>query len=66
MGITLNTMNSSTGPLLGEYTDNRWIPLTKANSELSCVLWSAPIQTVETTIETPVIWYAMALIMVSM
>ena len=37
-----------TGPLCREFTDHRWIPLTKASdAELWCFLWSAPEQTVE-------------------
>ena len=40
-----------TGPLWGESTGHRWIPLTKASdAELSCFLWSAPEQTLEQTI----------------
>ena len=36
------------GPLCGEFTGHRWIPLTKAsNAELWRFLWSAPEQTVE-------------------
>ena len=32
-----------TGPLCGEFTVHRWIPLTKASdAELWCILWSAP------------------------
>ena len=32
-----------TGPLWGESTSDRWIPLTKArDAELWCFLWSAP------------------------
>ena len=32
-----------TGPLCGEFTGHRWIPLTKASDvELWCFLWSAP------------------------
>ena len=43
---------------------HRWIPVTKASdAELWYFLWSAPQQTVEQTIETPVIWDANALIM---
>ena len=46
----------ATGPLWGESTGNRWIPLTKASDvELWCYLSSTPEQTVEHTIETPVI-----------
>ena len=53
-----------TGPLWG--AGGRWIPLTKANdAELWC-LWSAPEQTIEQTIETPVIRDAIALIMTSL
>ena len=56
-----------TGPLWGEYTGYRWIPLTKASDvELWCFLWSAPEQTVEQTIPMPVIWDAIALIMMSL
>ena len=37
-----------TGPLCGEFTDQRRFPLTKASdAELWCFLWSAPEQTVE-------------------
>ena len=46
-----------TGPLWREFTSDRWIPLTKASdAEPWCFLWSAPEQTVEQTIETPLIW----------
>ena len=32
-----------TGPLWGEFTGHRWIPLTKAiDAELCCFLWSTP------------------------
>ena len=42
-----------TGPLWGEFTGHRWIPLTKASdAELWCFLRSVPEQTVEQTIET--------------
>ena len=52
-----------TGPLWGEFTGHRWIPLTKASdTELSYLFWSAP----EQTIETPVIQDAMGLIMTSL
>ena len=53
-----------TGPLWGESTGHRWIPLTKASgAELWCFLWSVPEQTAKQTIETPVIWDAIAFIM---
>ena len=47
---TRSTMTSSngnifrvTGPLCGEFTGDRWIPLTKASdAELRCFLWSVP------------------------
>ena len=56
-----------TGPLWWESTSGRCIPLTKASdAELWCFLWSAPVQTVEQTIETPVIWDATMLIMTSL
>ena len=49
-GNILKNMKSSncnifrvTGPLWGESTGRRWIPLTKASdAELWCFLWSAP------------------------
>ena len=44
-----------------------WNPLTKASdAELWWFLWSAPEQTIEQTIETPVIRYVIALIMTSL
>ena len=56
-----------TGPLWGEFTGDRSIPLTKASAaELWCFLWSAPEETVEQTIETPVILDAIAPIVVSL
>ena len=55
-----------TGPLCGEFTGHRWISLTTASdAELWCFLWSAPEQTIEQTLETPVIWDVSALIMTS-
>ena len=36
-----------TGPLWGEFTGHRWIPLAKdSDAELWCILWSAPEHTV--------------------
>ena len=56
-----------TGPLCGEFTDHRWIPLTKASdAKLWYFLWSAPEQPVERTIETQLIWDAVVLIMTSL
>ena len=56
-----------TDPLWGETTSHRWIPLTKASdAELWCFLWSMPEQTVEQTIDTPVIWEAIASITTSL
>ena len=56
-----------TGPLWGESTGHRWIPLTRgSDAGLWCFLWSAPEQTAEQTIETLVIWDAIALIMTSL
>ena len=53
--IMVNMMTSSngntfrfTGPLCGEFTGHRWIPLTKASGrELWCFIWTAPEQTAE-------------------
>ena len=56
-----------TGPLCGEFTRHRRFPLTKASdAELWYCLWSAPEQTVGQTIETPVLWDAIVLIMASL
>ena len=42
-------------------------PPTKASdAEFLCFLWTAPEQTVEQTIDTPVIWDAIVLIMTSL
>ena len=52
-----------TGPLWGDSSGHQWIPLTEASdAELCCFLRSAPDQTVEQTIEAPVIWDTTALI----
>ena len=56
-----------TGPSWGETTVYQLIPLTKASdTELWWFLWSAPEQTFEQTIDRPVIWDAIALIMTSL
>ena len=56
-----------TGPLWGETTGHRWIPLIKANdAELWCFFLFASDQTVKQKIETPVIWNDIALIMTSL
>ena len=48
----------------GVFTGHRWSTLTKA-SDLCCFLWFSPEQTVEYTVETPVMWDAIALIITS-
>ena len=54
-------------PYMGEFTGHRWIPLIEASdAELWSFLWSAPEQIVEQTIETPMIWEVIALIMTSL
>ena len=56
-----------TGPLWGEFTGQRWVPLTKANgAELWCFIWSAPKRMVEQTIETLVSLDTTMLIMTSL
>ena len=52
-----------TGPLWGESTGHRRIPLTKAKDEFWCFLWSAPEQTVKQTICTLEILDAIVFIM---
>ena len=72
--VQSTTMTSSnvnifrvTGPSWVESTGHWWISLTKASdAELWCFLWSAPEQTIEKTTETPAIWDAIALIMMSL
>ena len=55
------------GPLCGEFTGHRWIPLTKARDvELWCVFCSAPEWTDEQTLTMLVIWDAIAPIMTSL
>ena len=55
-----------TGPVWGVSTGHR-IPVTKASdAKLWYFLWSAPEETVQQTIETPVIWDAIELIMTSL
>ena len=51
------------GLLCGEFTGHWWIPLTKASD---MELWFAPVQRIEQTIETQVIWDAITLIMTSL
>ena len=56
-----------TGPLWEESTGYQRIPLTKtSDAEFWSFLWSAPKQTIGQTIETPVIWDNIALIMTSL
>ena len=53
-----------TGPLWGESIGHWWIPITKASDmKLWYFLWSVPEQAVKQTIEMPVIWDAIGLIM---
>ena len=70
----LNMMTSSngnifrvTGHLCRELTSHRWIPCKKArDAELWCFLWSVPQETVEQTMEIPVILDAIAFFMASL
>ena len=71
MGFMMTSSNGNiyrlTGHLCGEFTGPRWIPRTKASdAELWYFLLSVPEQAGEQTIETPVIWDAIALIMTSL
>ena len=55
-----------TDPLWGESTGEGKIHLTKASdTKLWRFPWSAPEQTIEQTIESPLIWDAIVLIMTS-
>ena len=65
--INMKSLSALLALLWGESTGHRWIPLTTASdAELWCFLWSAPENGVEQTIRTPVIWDAIALIMMSL
>ena len=77
--VSDNMMTSSngnilrvTGLLCEKFTGHRWIPLTQANftqasdAELWCFLWSAPELVVGQTMDAPVIWDAIAPIMMSL
>ena len=55
-----------TGPLCGEFTSHRWIPLTMASDAGYDVFFDLPEQTAEQTLETPVIWDAIVPIMTSL
>ena len=64
--VTNGNIFRVTGHLWVESTGHRWISLTNASdAEFWYFRWSAPEQTIEQTIETPVIWEAIALIMTS-
>ena len=53
--------------LCGEFTGQRWLPRTKgSDAELWCFLWSASDPTFEQTMETPVVWDAITLIIKSL
>ena len=55
------------GPLWGESTGHRSIPLTRtSDAKLWCLPWSAPEQTTAQTIETAIISDAIKLIMTSL
>ena len=72
--VSDNMMTSSngnilrvTGLLCEKFTGRRWIPLTQASdAELWCFLWSAPELAVGQTMDAPVIWDAIAPIMMSL
>ena len=56
-----------TGPVWGESTGNRWIPLTEASDVgLWCFLWFAPESTAKQTVQMLVTWDPMALIVRSL
>ena len=56
-----------TGPLCGEFTGDRWIPLTKASdADLWCFLWSSPWINGWVNNRKPVIWDAIALTVTSL
>ena len=59
----METFSAFSGPLWRESTGHQLIPLSKvSDAELWCFLWSAPEQTVQQTIEAPVIWGAIEVI----
>ena len=50
----------------GESTLHRWIPVAKASDTEIWLFLSAPEQTIEQTMETPVTWDAIVSIMTSL
>ena len=57
VNLMITTLNGNIFRVTGIFV--RWIPLERAcDAELWCFPWSAPEQTVEQTIEAPVIWDA--------
>ena len=56
-----------TGPLWGDSTSHRWVPLTKAtNAKLGLFPWARSEKTAEQTVDMLVNWDAMALIITSL
>ena len=63
MTSTNENLFGVSGPLWGESTGHRWIPLTTASdAELRCFLSCAPEQKIEQSVQMPVIRDVMALI----
>ena len=55
-----------TSLLCGEFIGHRWIPRTKtSDTEIWYSLWSAPQQMTKQTVETQVLWGAIAFVMTS-
>ena len=54
-------LRAGNSPVTGEFFSQR-----ASDAEISCFLLSAPEQTVKETMETPVIWNEIALIMMSL
>ena len=66
-GIMMTSSNGSIFRVTSLFTGHLLILITKAiDAELWCFLWSAPEPTIEQTMETPVIWDAIVLIMTSL
>ena len=68
--ITMTSLNGSnfrvTGPLCGEFTGHRWIPLTKVSVCGDLISSLTFAWTNEWTIETLMVWDAIAIIMTSL
>ena len=65
MKSSIGNISRVTGLLCWEFTGHRWIPPTKASDAEFDVFFDLPEPTDMQTVQTPVIWDTIALIMAS-